>query len=131
MSKMGSHDPFGHLKHVLWPKEGSGFKLPIWLLTIKSRELLWFPYVQVACHITLERSWWGYNFASNVTSIEGLHTKLWASKVVEVPISKISGFQLGSLKIKWHLSASPVARHKEYYKGEGGGFLKSRPWWIL
>ncbi len=21
MSKMGSHDPFGHLKHKLWPKE--------------------------------------------------------------------------------------------------------------
>jgi hypothetical protein len=24
MSKMGLHDPFGHLKHKLWPKEGSG-----------------------------------------------------------------------------------------------------------
>jgi hypothetical protein len=24
MSKMGSHDPFGHLKHKLWPKERSG-----------------------------------------------------------------------------------------------------------
>jgi len=21
MSKMGSHDPFGHLEHKLWPKE--------------------------------------------------------------------------------------------------------------
>jgi hypothetical protein len=29
MSKMGSHDPFGHLKHKLWPKEGLGVKLPI------------------------------------------------------------------------------------------------------
>jgi hypothetical protein len=26
MSKMGLHDPFGHLKHKLWPKEGSGVK---------------------------------------------------------------------------------------------------------
>jgi hypothetical protein len=24
MSKMCSHDPIGHLKHKLWPKEGSG-----------------------------------------------------------------------------------------------------------
>jgi hypothetical protein len=24
MSKMGSYDPFGHLKHKLWPKEGPG-----------------------------------------------------------------------------------------------------------
>jgi len=29
MSKMGSHDPFGHLKHKLWPKEGLGVKLAI------------------------------------------------------------------------------------------------------
>jgi hypothetical protein len=36
MSKMGSHDPFGFLKHKLWPKEGPGFKLTIWLPTTKS-----------------------------------------------------------------------------------------------
>jgi hypothetical protein len=29
MSKMGSHDPFGHLKHKLWPKKRSGIKLAI------------------------------------------------------------------------------------------------------
>jgi hypothetical protein len=28
MSEMGSHGPFGHLKHRLWPKEGSGVILP-------------------------------------------------------------------------------------------------------
>jgi hypothetical protein len=26
MSKMGSHDPFGHLKHMLWSKEELGVK---------------------------------------------------------------------------------------------------------
>jgi hypothetical protein len=45
MFKMGSHDPFGHLKHKLWPKEGSGVILVIWLLTTKSQELIWFPCV--------------------------------------------------------------------------------------
>ncbi len=29
MFKVGSPDPFGHLKHKLWPKEGSGVKLPL------------------------------------------------------------------------------------------------------
>jgi hypothetical protein len=29
MSKMGLHNPFGHLKHKLGPKEGSGIKLAI------------------------------------------------------------------------------------------------------
>jgi hypothetical protein len=29
MSKMGSYDPFGHLKHKLWPKERPGVKLAV------------------------------------------------------------------------------------------------------
>jgi hypothetical protein len=29
MSKMGSHDPFEHLTHELWPKEGLAVKLAI------------------------------------------------------------------------------------------------------
>jgi hypothetical protein len=29
MSEMGLHDPFGHLKHMLWPKERSGVELAI------------------------------------------------------------------------------------------------------
>jgi hypothetical protein len=59
MSKMGSHDPFGYLKHKLWPKEGQGIKLSIWLLIIKRWESPLFTYVQVACHISLKSSqWW-------------------------------------------------------------------------
>jgi hypothetical protein len=29
MCEMSLHDPFGHLKHNLWPKEGPGIKLTI------------------------------------------------------------------------------------------------------
>jgi hypothetical protein len=29
MSKMASHEPFGHLKHKLRAKEGSGVKLAV------------------------------------------------------------------------------------------------------
>jgi hypothetical protein len=32
--------------------------------------------------------------------------------------------QLGSLETKWHLGVGPMAIHKEYYKGEGSGFLQ-------
>jgi hypothetical protein len=64
----------------------------------------------------------GYNFASNFIWIIGLHTKLWASKVVRVPILGISGLPFGSPGTKWHLGAGPVAMHKVYYKGEGDGF---------
>jgi hypothetical protein len=34
----------------------------------------------------------------------------------------ILGLPLGSPETKWHLGAGPMARHRVYYKGEGGGF---------
>jgi len=71
----------------------------------------------------------GYNFLLYITSIEGLHTKLWASKVAGVLISEISRLQLGSPGTKWHLGVGPMAMHREYYKGEGGGF--SQVWVVV
>jgi hypothetical protein len=59
MSKVGLHDPFGHLKLKWWPKEGPGVKLAIRFVTFKSRESTWFPCVQVVCDIPLESSRWG------------------------------------------------------------------------
>jgi hypothetical protein len=54
--KMGSHDPFGHLQHKLWPKERLGVKLAVWLPTMENQESTWFPCVQVACDMSLESS---------------------------------------------------------------------------
>jgi len=51
-------------------------------------------------HIPLEALNEGYNFASNLTSIRALHTKLWASKIVGVPILGILGLPLGSPETK-------------------------------
>jgi hypothetical protein len=42
----------------------------------------------------------GYNFASNPILIQGLHTKLWAPKVMGVPTMGILGFPLGNLRTK-------------------------------
>jgi hypothetical protein len=120
MSKMGSHDPFGHFKHKLWPKKRLGIKLTIWFPTTKSWELPRFPYVQVACNISLESSRQGPQLW-NFISIKGLHTKLWAPKVTRIPTLGISGLPLGSRRTKWHLGVGLMAKHKVYYKGEGGG----------
>jgi hypothetical protein len=68
----------------------------------------------------------GYNFALDLILIGGLYIKLWASKIVKVLILRISGLKLGSLMSKWHLGARPVTKHREYYKGEGGGFPQIR-----
>jgi hypothetical protein len=64
----------------------------------------------------------GYNFALDLTSIEGLRKKLWASKISEVLISRILKLPTWESKTKCHLDVAPVANHKEYYKGEGSGF---------
>jgi hypothetical protein len=46
--------------------------------------------MQMVCHMSLEKTFdEGYNFALDLTSIEGLHTNLWAFKVTNLPISKI------------------------------------------
>jgi hypothetical protein len=103
-------------------KRRSEVKLSIWLSTTKSQESLWFLCVQVACHILLESSRQGYNFAWNLTSIGGLHTKLWDSKIIGIPILGISGLPLESPRTKSHLGAGPMAMHRVYYKGEDGGF---------
>jgi hypothetical protein len=68
----------------------------------------------------------GYNFAWNLTSIGDLHKKLWLSKVQEYQISEFRNSQLGSLGTKWHLDVNPMVNHREYYKGEGGGFPQVR-----
>jgi hypothetical protein len=82
MSKMGSHDQFGHLNHNLWPKERSGIKLAIWLLTTKSRESTRLPCVQVACNMPLESSWWGLKLSFR------LHPNRRSAKEVIVPQSR-------------------------------------------
>ncbi len=64
----------------------------------------------------------GYNLASDLISIGGLHAKLWAPKVARVLVVGISGLPIGTPKTKWHLGVGPMARHIVYYKGEGGGF---------
>ncbi len=122
MSKMGLHDPFGHLKHKLWPKERSGIKLTIWLPTIKSQELTLFPYVQVVCDIPQKVLDKGYNFASDFISIRGLHAKLWGPKVKGIPTFG----NFGNPGTKCHLNVGLVGRHKVYYKGEGDGFPQVR-----
>ncbi len=70
----------------------------------------------------------GYNFSLDLTLIKGLHKKLWSSKVQGVPISEIPTWEYQNKMI---FGCSLYGYHKEYYKGEGGGFPKSKPWWIL
>jgi hypothetical protein len=104
---MGLHDPFGHLKHKLWPKKGRESCCHFNSRPLKVGNCLDF----LACMWHATYRWKtlneGYNFVVDLISIGGLHTKLWASKVVGFPISGISRLQLGSPGTKWHLGADP------------------------
>jgi hypothetical protein len=62
----------------------------------------------------------GYNFASELITIEGLHRNLCALKVAGVVVVKILRLPLGSPETKSHLDVAPVENCKVYYKGEGG-----------
>jgi hypothetical protein len=135
MFEMGSYDPFGHLKHKLWSKEGPKIKLTIWFMTTKSRESPRFPYVQVACDVPLESSWQGIQlcfrpqinqrFVDKVMGPQSWdsHPKLGPpSKITGVPTLGISRLPFGNPRIKCHLDVGPMANHRIYYKGESGGF---------
>jgi len=103
-------------------KRKAEIKLAVWLLTTKSRES--FDFLACRWHATYH---WkaldkGYNFFSKLISIGGLHAKLWASKVTEVLILRISGLSFRSPETKWCLAVGPMAKHRVYYKGEGDGF---------
>ncbi len=50
----------------------------------------------------------GYNFSWDLISIKGLHTKLWAPKVVEVPTLRISGLPFGSPRKNVIFVATPL-----------------------
>jgi hypothetical protein len=62
------------------------------------------------------------NFGLDLISIKCLHIKLWAPKIARVPTLGILGLPLGSPGTKCHLDVDFVAKHRVYYKWEGGGF---------
>jgi hypothetical protein len=113
---MSLNDPFGYLKHKLWPKEGLKVKLPIWLPTTKSQKCPLFTCVKVECYISLKRSWSGLQLCFR------LHLNRTSTKKVMGLQSRRSPHSM----TKWHLGVGTMAKHKEYHKGEGGGFPQVR-----
>jgi hypothetical protein len=107
MLKMALLEPFGHLQHKLWMKEGPGVKLTIWLLTIQSRESTRPRCVQVECntqqlfHLHYPSRRWkavkeSYKFALDLIPIKGLSKELWIPKILGVQARTVSGLLLES-----------------------------------
>ncbi len=82
MSKMASHEPFGHPQHKLCAKEGSGVKLDSRPLKVGNRpDLLAFRRRATYRWKALDE---GSNFALDLIAIRGLQKKLCALKVAGV-----------------------------------------------
>ncbi len=124
-------DPFGHLKHKLWSKEGPEVKLPNWFPTTKSQESPWFPCVQVACNIPLKSSWRGLQCCFRLHFDQRFAHKIMALQSCRSPNFGNFRLSLGSPETKCHLDVGPVASHRVYYKGKVEVSPKSRPWWVL
>jgi hypothetical protein len=72
----------------------------------------------------------GYNFAWDLISIRGLHTKLWCPKVTGIPTLVISGLPFGSPATKCHLDVGPWPAIKYIIRGELAS-PKFGLWWVL
>jgi hypothetical protein len=137
MSKMGSHCSFGHLKHKLWPKEGPGVELAVWLPTTKSRESTSSRCPIRECNMALEssrqelqlcfRSHRDPRSARKVMRLQSPGSPIWRD--------------FGTPRKNSHLDVGSMKSHRVYYKGEGGGFPQVRavvslvcpccPWFVL
>jgi len=132
MSKMSSHDPFECLKHKLWPKEGVGVKVPIWLLLIKSRKSPWNKCVQVTCHISLEIFRWGLQFCSKPHFNQRYAQEVMAFQNVKSPnFNNFGTLNLGVpgqneiwMKPLWLIIENTI-------RGKVMASLKFGLWWIL
>jgi hypothetical protein len=118
MSKMGLHDPFGHFKQNLWPKERPGVKVATWLPTTKSLESPRFPCMKVVCNILLKNSQQGLQLCFRP------HFNWKFAHKIMGPQSYVSfnfeNFETPTWESWYKMTFE--CWHKIYYKGEGDGF---------
>jgi hypothetical protein len=76
----------------------------------------------------------GYNFGLAFVVIRLCSRELWARKVLGLQPGQFRdnfGTPTWESRENNHLDVAPVGSCREYYMGEGGGFPKSGPWWVL
>jgi hypothetical protein len=140
MSKMGSYDSFGLLKHKLWEKEWLGVKLAVWLPTTKSQESTRFTWLQATCHISLKSSRQGLQHCfkphcdrrsvEEVMRPQSPRSPCWRDfgspcwRDFETPTRESWERKIIWMQVPW--------RGTEYtIRGKVVASPKSGPWWVL
>jgi hypothetical protein len=124
---MGSHDPFGHLKHKLWAKERPWVKLVVWFLTTKSRESTRFPFVQVACDTPLKSSWRGLQLCFRPHPDRRFIDKVITPQSRES--SNLANLRVSGQKAIWMWASRRGAKYTIW--GKVVASPKSGPCWVL
>jgi hypothetical protein len=128
---MGLHDPFGYLKHKLWPKERLGVKSTIWLLTTKSHDSLIPLCVGGVPHIV------GKLLTKATTLLEtSSQSKVCTQSYGSPKLQKTQfwEFRDSNLGVPWQNDIwVPILWQGTKYtiRGKVVASPKSRPWWIL
>jgi hypothetical protein len=102
MSKMVSHEPFGHLQHKLWSKKGCKSNWQFNSRSLKVGEVRHAVGKLLTKATTLVQTSFRSQFGARVMSVSGLH--------------------FGNPGKKNHLDAGATESCRKYYMGEGGGF---------
>jgi len=129
---MSSRCSLEHLKYKLWPKEGPGVKLPVWLPTTKSWESTRFTWLQGGVPHTIgKHSTRATTLLQTALRSEVYSQSYGAPKSRESHLGRFRDSHLVVPREKSHLDVASMANHKVYYKGEGGKVVvspKSGPW---
>jgi len=130
MSKMASHEAFGHLQHKLWSKEGPGVKLAIWLPTTKNRESTQFRCLQVKCKTPLEKSRGELQLWLRPRPDSNSGQEIMMLKVLESKLGQFWNSTLGVLgksvirmQVRWWNAKNTIL-------GKAVASPKSRLWWV-
>jgi hypothetical protein len=120
---MGSHCSLKHLKHNLWPKEGLGIKLSVWL-PIRKKSGIHPIYLSAndVQHTIKKLSTRATTFLEAAHRLEVCLQSYGAPKSRESSLARFRDSHSGVPGEKSHLDVGSMANHRVYYKGEGGGF---------
>jgi len=133
-SKMASHEPFGHLQHKLWLKEGPRVKMAVWLPTTKSQESTRPMRVQVECDTPLERSWGELQVCFRPRPNQNSEPRVISSQSTRSPIRDSFGTpkdsSLGVLGLKAIRMRVRQNNAKNTIWGKVVASPESGPWWV-